>query len=521
MWMKTASTSLCTATRSTAPSSSRGASQDQGELPLIGPCTFPAPFPVHPHPSYTIAYTDARFAARCPRSLSRRFMQDFLAGGAAGEGYYTELQSGVTPTQQQVFTIPASSTIAFTEYFKPYRRNASTPLSTEYANATAEVGAWWSSDAGVPPAKVSAMEAFFHEHEDQPVLRSQLLSQGSPWGHLHERLTGKKLAPGATFFAPSRAESERGSGGGGGGDGSGGAGAGGEGGGGGEGGEGGGGTENVGIRDDEASIWLELIDRGTFSTATLSGLRAPLAYAVDQTWVATLEASAAQHGSTWLHKLLLATAYAEAGEVDRPVALLHAASAQHPGGRSPLVWRNLAVLCPTAELAWPHFERAWNETRTPAPPLESRNVTHRLHQNVGDEILQFLIGQLPGAATGTMSKAERHSVWLRRLMAIAAEVEAVVGPRGSDTILLARLVLDVADGAYARAMATLTSECFPTLGRGRDVLLSLWRACAVGRAAAAKGQPLTPLEAHRARKASPIPRNIGCPYATLYCENYW
>ena len=53
-------------------------------------------------------------------------------------------------------------------------------------------------------------------------------------------------------------------------------------------------------------------------------------------------------------------------------------------------------------------------------------------------------------------------------------------------------------------------------GRGRDVLIALWQACAVRQARAS-----TPLEAHIARKAAPVPRNIGCPYATLYCDHYW
>jgi len=96
-----------------------------------------------------------------------------------------------------------------------------------------------------------------------------------------------------------------------------------------------------------------------------------------------------------------------------------------------------------------------------------------------------------------------------------------VGEQGSDTILLAAVIVQVAEGAYADAMATLSAECFPTLGRGRDVLLSLWKASAVGLAAAAAGRAPTPVEAHRARKAHPVPRNLGCPYATLYCEEYW
>ena len=44
--------------------------------------------------------------------------QDFLAGGERGAGYYTELQSGITPTQMQVFDLPGRSHLSFTEYYK-------------------------------------------------------------------------------------------------------------------------------------------------------------------------------------------------------------------------------------------------------------------------------------------------------------------------------------------------------------------------------------------------------------------
>lgn len=70
-------------------------------------------------------------------------------------------------------------------------------------------------------------------------------------------------------------------------------------------------------------------------------------------------------------------------------------------------------------------------------------------------------------------------------------------------------------------IALLRSQCFPTLGRGRDVLVDLWRACVVQLSAESAGRKLTPVEERRARKAAPVPSNIGCPYATLYCEQYW
>ena len=104
----------------------------------------------------------------------------------SGGGYYTELQSGLKPTQQQVFraphthlhpladnavrtprqvfTLPGGGSVHFTEVFKPMRRAA--PLPADYANATALVGDWWESPAGVPASKAAAMEAFFRAHED-------------------------------------------------------------------------------------------------------------------------------------------------------------------------------------------------------------------------------------------------------------------------------------------------------------------------------------------------------------------
>jgi hypothetical protein len=408
-----------------------------------------------------------------------RFMQDFLAGGVAGAGYYTELQSGLTPTQQQVFSLGGESAVSFTEYFKPMRRDGA-PLPADYANATAQLGEWWDSPAGVPQSRVATMEAFFKSFEDRAPKADEIISHGSAWGALHEALTGKRLAPGLTFELP-RSNSAAAA---------------------------------------ESALWVELAQTGTFSAKTIAGTRAPLAYAVDALWVAALEASVAKHGSSWLHELLLAVAYAEAGEVDRPTALLKKAMADPKGGvASPIVARNLAVLAATPEDAWPLFERAWNLTaHGKPPPLETASVTARLGQNVADEVLAFIIGNLPGAVEGT---ADTRSVWYGRLKAMSDAAQAVVGVHGSDTILLARLILQANEGAFDDALATLAAECFPTLGRGRDVLLSLWRACVTGREAAKLGRQLTSVEAHRARKASPVPRNIGCPYATLYCEGYW
>jgi hypothetical protein len=35
------------------------------------------------------------------------------------------------------------------------------------------------------------------------------------------------------------------------------------------------------------------------------------------------------------------------------------------------------------------------------------------------------------------------------------------------------------------------------------------------------GRALTPLEMHHTRLQFPVPRNVGCQYATDYCATYW
>lgn len=319
------------------------------------------------------------------------------------------------------------------------------------------------------------LEAFFKELEDRPITSDELLSRGSEWGWLHERLTGKKLAPGAPFFPPAppappapttardgvqhgaRHGARHGD------------------------------TGVTGVPvEDAVGLWRELVENGTFSQQTLDSTRAPLSYAVDATWVARLETSAAAHGATWLHHLLLSVAYAEAGELDRPRLYLEAALAQGGGAaRCPIIPRTLAVLKSDPEEAWPLMQQAWAIARQPGPPTEAPETARRLRQNVADEMLHLVLGQLPGATTGELPIS---SPWSKRLEALTAEAEAAL--LVSDTIRLARIILQVGqktDDGYLAALRTLGAECFPTFGRGRDALLQLWKSAVVGKAAVAEG----------------------------------
>eukprot|EP01065_Artemidia_motanka_P027606 TRINITY_DN327_c0_g1_i1.p1 TRINITY_DN327_c0_g1~~TRINITY_DN327_c0_g1_i1.p1 ORF type:complete len:748 (+),score=87.00 TRINITY_DN327_c0_g1_i1:87-2330(+) len=397
-----------------------------------------------------------------------RYMQDFLGGGVRRTGDYVELQSGVTPTQQQVFTLSAKSTYSFTEYFKALP-NASSTLQGSYDSAVATLGTWWDSQDGIPESRVQEMDAFFKSIEDQTPLEANLLTRGTPWGAIEEAATGAKLAPG-TLFVPTQ-------------------------------------------QSDDAAPWRELVLNGTFSDATLSTTRVPLAYLVDSSWVALLEKSAAAHGSTWLHDLLLGVAYAEAGESDRPKQLFSRVLNQGKV-RSPIAARCLAVLQSDPELAWANLQLAWDLAVAPAPSGESPDVTQTLLANLADERARLCLGLLGPKVSS--AQVDRTSVWVSRL-------QEVVGSAGQVTDILkySATVLQVVDGVYSTAIETLSTSCFPTFGRARDQLGNLWYAAQLGKAESAAQRKLTPVESHKLRKQWPIPQNIGCAYATLFCENYW
>ena len=410
-----------------------------------------------------------------------RFMQDFLAGGKRGAGYYTELQSGIKPTQMQVFDLPGKSHLSFTEY---YKGTVVSRMPESHKNSVDWVSKWWDSPDGIPQKKVAEMEAFFADLESRPVQRHEVISEGSVWGHLQERAAGPHgeggpIAPGATFFPPTRPELL-----------------------------------------SEAAPWIELAERGSFSPETLANTRAPLSYATSTLWVNLLEESKAAE-QTWLHDLLLSVARIESGEVERPRRDLQESLNRTGGTPSPIAERCLAVLADTPEEAWVHFQRAWTLTARDPPGGEPKDVTARLTRNMADEISTFLIGNVKDATTGIPAK---DPLWYPRLTEFHVEAKsalAKVGAGISDTMEIAAVIIAGGEGAYADGLDILQRGCFPTLGRGRDVLVSLWEGLVVANKSLAVGRSLSGVEAHRARQASPVPQNIGCPYATLYCDQYW
>ena len=112
-----------------------------------------------------------------------------------GEGDYLEIQSGIMPTQNQRFDLPAESSIEWTEVYGALEADPAKVHDTDYAVAEAAVSA--AIAARFPESELSDVDAFLREVAQQPV--TTRLSEGAPWGGRHERLTGRALSAGLDF----------------------------------------------------------------------------------------------------------------------------------------------------------------------------------------------------------------------------------------------------------------------------------------------------------------------------------
>ena len=240
-----------------------------------------------------------------------RFMQDFLAGGVYRGGDYTELQIGPALTQMQTFPLPKNSNIAWTEYFKGFDADKSKLLHKDYDEPIKVINDLIENDKGVNAEVYNDMDAFFVEQAKRPP--SKILTRGSPWGALEEKLLGHQLLPGLAFELP-------------------------------------------GEGDDgyyEAQPWVELLRDGTFSDATLSML--PLSYQTTDNWLDVLMKSSTEGKMTWLHALHIGICLTERGLVTEPLQYFQTSMDMKP---NPIAARCIAVLQKTTADAWTNFNIA-------------------------------------------------------------------------------------------------------------------------------------------------------------------
>ena len=390
-----------------------------------------------------------------------RFMQDFLAAGGKGNGYYTELQTGPAPSQMQTVPMPANSNLEWTEWFKAFDGSSDVLRGADYQKALGEVDAWMKSGEGMPKESVDDWDAFFQAHSsDAP---SEILVTGQPWGALEEKRLGHQLAPGLTFTLPLEGQANY----------------------------------------DEVTPWVELLDTGKFSEATLS--RLPLSYQTTDVWYDVITRSAeSSSGMTWLHALHIGVNMAERGEVEQPIKYFTQSVELK---ENPIALRCLAVLSQTYEEAWDFYMQAWNSL---FKDYEQDATFDRLTANFVTEISFFL----------------QQMQWFDTMEWFLGEVPEE--HRNLDAYVAMQTKYFLYKAQYDSAASLLSKSCFPTYAKARTDLADMWFSAQEGLALQAKRTQtndneatLTNVEKHQNRVQNPPPDNIGCQYAAEYCTWYW
>jgi hypothetical protein len=111
-----------------------------------------------------------------------------------GEGDYLEIQSGMTPTQNQRFALAAHEEREWTEAFMPLQLGAGAHDPT-YGTATDHAAD--AIAAVIPAGDLAEVDAFLRGQARLDL--DMRYSSGDRWGARQERLTGKPLAAGLDF----------------------------------------------------------------------------------------------------------------------------------------------------------------------------------------------------------------------------------------------------------------------------------------------------------------------------------
>ena len=256
-----------------------------------------------------------------------------------GEGKYLEIQSGITPTQNQRFALAAGEELEWTEAFFPVSLEAGRAHDTDYRAATSHAAR--SVDAAVPAAELARVDAFLREQARLPL--DERYSAGQPWGIRQEQLLGKPLASGLDF------------------------------------------TVNA-----PGDAWDDLARGTTISVQNLA--RIPVGFPVSKLWVERLFASTEIEGWTWLHELTLATALCDQGNteaarqhIDRSLALR----------QTWLGHRLRALLDPDTDAAAADYLQAWQSND--APPELAVEIATYFMKTERSENLKTFVESLPPA----------------------------------------------------------------------------------------------------------------------------
>lgn len=330
-------------------------------------------------------------------------------------------------------------------------------LYGEYDDALNHIDEWMKKPGDGMPQEVVKDWDAFFERH-ATTEPAEILVRGQPWGALEELRLGRKMVEGLSFELPPSSDT----------------------------------TAYAEVRP-----WVELVKEGTFSEKTLTVM--PTSYQTTDSWYELLQKSALEHSATWMHHLFLGIARAERGDIKEPLEHFKASLELKP---NPVAARCVAVLQQTAEDAWPYYEQAWkilHEDFVEDPSYE------RLTANLVTEMSFFL----------------QQSGWYDTMQQFLVAVPEQ--HRGLDAYLTMQIKVNLNNNEYDAAASILGKECFPTYGSARSDLMDMWNTAQVGIAQQKKGHDaeLTNVEKHQARVRNPVPENIGCKYASEYCDSYW
>jgi len=254
-------------------------------------------------------------------------------------------------------------------------------------------------------------------------------------------------------------------------------------------------TDKSSLAYKEMQPWLELLQSGKFSSETLNKL--PLSYQTTDRWLSVLSQSQTTQGMTWLHALHLGIALTERGAIEQPTQLFQTSYTLKP---NPIALRCLAVLQSDPEASWSYYTQAWGVLHRDF--TQDVDAYQRVTRNLITEMSFFL----------------QQNAWWDRATWFIDQVNGGGFANGIelDAFTTLQIKLKLQQKSYDDALNMLGSNCFPTYAKARDDLMNMWNTAVEGKAGA-----VSILERHQARMRNRIPDNIGCQYASEYCDNYW
>jgi tetratricopeptide (TPR) repeat protein len=340
-----------------------------------------------------------------------------------GQGDYIELQSGLMPTQNQEFIVEAEGVVEWTECIAPFALQDTIAREPDYHKACREVEAIIIGQ--IPDLELNQEDIWLREQSNTPP--SEILHAGSAWGMLHEKMIGKSISPGLVFAKTPTTE----------------------------------------------VLWAELIETGTIPDMLLTDY--PASWAVSERWQAVLQESAGEHGTTWLHELLLGVIALNQEQFQ---------SAREHFDRSlqrkdsDIAYRHLALIAQHGrdyDEARRLYLKAWQHSEDSTPLAVEICQFYQKEEALQD--MAAFISSLP-------SKVAQH-----------------------ERIRLAQGKIFLATGDFDKLRELLDGE-FCTIRVGETLLTDLWFALHIKEAETHKGRPLSEEEQRDVLGKNPVPHKI-------------